>query len=206
MIRNNPELPQDQKSEMLGVMENSGEQLLKMVEKVLDDEDGAEDHKDVHLIDSNLEELASKVLAVNNPKAILKEIDLQLKTDLAIKKVRIDPIKIEIALNNLVSNALKFTLRNGKVVLDVTTTEDFITFKVTDSGIGIPDNLINKLFSQDEHSDQITNLGTEGEIGTGLGLDVVQNYVELHQGKVGVESEEGIGTTFFINIPLIKKI
>lgn len=203
MIKSNPELPDDQKIEMLQVMESSGQKLLDMVENVLDNENSANTHNEAHLIETDLRGIAEKVIGINNPKAILKEIKLSLSTDLALKTAKIDPIKIEIALNNLVSNALKFTLRNGEVTLDVTSTSDRIQFKVTDTGIGISDNFINKLLKNNPESENISNTGTEGEIGTGLGLDVVQDYVSKHNGEVLVESQEGVGTTFCINIPVI---
>lgn len=203
MIKSNPEMPEDQKTEMLQVVENSGQNLLEMVENILDDENSAKKHNEANLIETDLQEIAEKVIGVNNPKAILKQINLSLKTDLKLKTVKVDPIKIEIALNNLVSNALKFTLRNGEVTLQVISSEDQIQLKVIDTGIGMTEDLMESLFKQERNSEHISNQGTEGEIGTGLGLDVVQDYVSKHKGEVQVESEEGVGTTFTINIPVI---
>jgi two-component system sensor histidine kinase/response regulator len=201
LIKTNPDFPEDEKRNMLEVMEQSGQKLLDMVEKVLDNESSAENESEPIYTDTDLEELAEKVISVNNPKAILKEIDLNFKLDLIKETAKLDFVKIEIALNNLISNALKFTLRNGEVILHVRSSNDQIEFKVQDTGIGMAPNLIDKLFSDNKNGESVTNLGTDGEIGTGLGLDVVQNYVSLHGGDISVTSKEGEGTTFHITIP-----
>tara|TARA_R110000868_G_scaffold304437_23_gene565439 strand:+ start:2118 stop:3269 length:1152 start_codon:yes stop_codon:yes gene_type:complete len=202
LIKENPELPKEEVTKMLIAMEQSGRKLMDMVEKVLDNENHAKSEEKLNATEGYLKDLVDKVISVNEPKAILKGINLNLVDNIKKNKVELDHTKIEIALNNLVSNALKFTTRSGTVSLFVTSNNELISFKVKDTGIGIQHNLVNKLFGLDRSSKGISNLGTEGEIGTGLGLDVVEKYVNIHQGKVWVESEEGVGTTFFIQIPI----
>jgi two-component system sensor histidine kinase VicK len=109
-----------------------------------------------------------------------------------------DQNKLEIALNNLVSNALKFTPSEGAVSVEAQAREEDVLFKVIDSGIGIPEKMQPNLFL---NPDKASRDGTGGEVGTGLGLDIVQLYVDLHKGKVWVESKLDEGTTFFISIP-----
>lgn len=199
LIKENPDLPLKDQKHMLDVMETSGQKLLDMVEGMLDNENSI--NQSVNYSKTSLRELANKVISVNNPKAILKKIELQFEDEIVDDLAFIDHAKLEVALNNLVSNALKFTLRNGKVILRISTNSDFIDFVVEDSGIGIPSELTDKLFIENGTGKKESKLGTDGEIGTGLGLDVVQKYVNIHEGKIWVKSDEGVGTSFYIKIP-----
>lgn len=202
LLKIHPDFPEKDKLEMLNVMEQSGKKLLDIVEKVLDNEANSKKINEANLSETNILELGERVISVNGPKAILKKIELGLVFESKVDSALLDPVKMEIALNNLVSNALKFTPGQGSVKLVMESTEDALLFKVKDSGIGIPDTMIDKLFSRNDEKESFSKIGTDGEVGTGLGLDVVQNYVNIHNGKIWVESEENVGTTFFINIPL----
>ncbi|GAB5408928.1 MAG: hybrid sensor histidine kinase/response regulator [Balneolaceae bacterium] len=202
LIRENPDLPIDDVNNMLNAMEESGKKLMDMVKKVLDNENHSKGNDEIKLSEGFLEDLVEKVISVNKPKAMLKGISLNLINEITINKVILEHTKIEIALNNLISNALKFTTSNGSVKLFVSSSSERILFRVQDSGIGIPKNLASKIFESDHKKNGVSNIGTDGEIGTGLGLDVVEKYVNIHDGKVWVESEEGVGTTFFIEIPI----
>lgn len=202
LLKIHPDFPEKDKLEMLNVMEQSGKKLLDIVEKVLDNEANSKKINEANLSETNILELGERVISVNGPKAILKKIELGLVFESKVDSALLDPVKMEIALNNLVSNALKFTPGQGSVKLVIESTEDALLFKVKDSGIGIPDTMVDKLFAKNDEKESFSKIGTDGEVGTGLGLDVVQNYVNIHNGKIWVESEENVGTTFFINIPL----
>jgi signal transduction histidine kinase len=101
-------------------------------------------------------------------------------------------------LRNLFSNAIKFTERNGKVELNCTEKDSLIQFSITDSGIGIPVNMIPKLFHAGEKT---SRPGTDGESSSGLGLVLCKDYIDKHNGKIWVDSEPDIGTTFFVSLP-----
>jgi len=204
LIKENPELPKDDVFKMLSAMEQSGKKLMDMVEKVLDNENHSKSNEKLNFHEGLLEDLVEKVISVNKPKAMLKGITLNLVNKISVNNVLLEHTKIEIALNNLISNALKFTSSSGKVTLSVFSDNEKMIFKVQDNGIGIPKNLTSSIFGIGKTSKGVSNLGTDGEIGTGLGLDVVEKYVNIHNGKVWVESEEGVGTIFFIEIPTNK--
>ena len=204
MLRKDLGFSEDDKTRMLEVMEESGTKLLDMVEKMLDIESTQQESSEAKLTETDLRELASKVISVHNPKAILKNISLSFEEEIKTSKVMMDQVKMEVALNNLVANALKFTSSKGSVVLAISTDEESVHFKVSDTGIGIPDTLIDSIFDINNDRFPVSQKGTDGEIGTGLGLDVVKNYVNIHNGEVWVESEVDSGTTFFIDIPLIR--
>ncbi len=201
LIRNTPNLPDEEIDKMLGVMESSGKKLMDLVKEVLDSEAESTSKDNLKLSESYLKDIAEKVISVNQPKAILKDIQLHLKQEVGTPKMMLDHTKIEIALNNLVSNALKFTNREGNVTLHVLSDKAKALFKVEDDGVGMPENVKNSMFNQVE-SNQSSHLGTEGEKGTGLGLEVVEKYINMHNGRVWVESQEGVGSTFYIELPI----
>lgn len=202
LIRNTPDLPEGEVDKMLGVMESSGKKLMDLVKDVLDSETEPTSKDSLKLSESYLKDLVEKVISVNQPKAILKDIRLHLLEELGTAKTMLDHTKMEIALNNLVSNALKFTDREGNVKLHVFSDDKKVLFKVEDDGVGIPENVQKSMFEDGSGGCEHSNLGTEGEKGTGLGLQVVEKYINMHKGRVWVESQEGVGSTFFIELPL----
>lgn len=101
-------------------------------------------------------------------------------------------------LDNLLSNALKYTHSGGEVSLTVKSSEDEVNIEVADTGIGIPEEDIPKLFNEFFRTE---NAKQVAEHGTGLGLTIVKNIVDEHKGKISVESELGKGTQFLVSFP-----
>jgi signal transduction histidine kinase len=102
-------------------------------------------------------------------------------------------------LRNLITNAVKFTHKNGHVEVNAISSDDHVEIAVSDNGIGMSQETISKLFRIDAN---LSTRGTENEKGTGLGLFLCKDFVEKHNGKIWVESEEGKGSTFKILLPL----
>ncbi len=101
-------------------------------------------------------------------------------------------------IRNLVSNALKFTERGGEVTICVKGAENYVEISVSDTGMGIQEEDIQKLFRIDTHH---STSGTDQERGTGLGLILCKEFVEKHNGKIWVESEVGKGSHFMFTLP-----
>ncbi len=101
-------------------------------------------------------------------------------------------------VNNLVSNAIKFTPKGGRVVLELEEDPKFVKIRVRDTGIGIPEEMLPILFTE---APERRRPGTAGEKSTGLGLVIVKNFVRLHNGHLMVESEPGKGTEFTVVLP-----
>ena len=101
-------------------------------------------------------------------------------------------------LRNLISNALKFTNMGGTVIVTARPAADMVEVTVSDTGIGIPENAISKLFRIDT---KYSKPGTAGEEGTGLGLVLCKELVEKNGGHIWVESDGQHGTTFFFTLP-----
>ena len=113
-----------------------------------------------------------------------------------------DKAMISTVMRNLISNAIKFTNPGGEIVISLEVSQNAFTVSVADNGLGIPASEIDKLFRIDE---DYSTLGTQKEKGTGLGLILCKEFVEKHNGKIWVESEEGEGSTFSFTLPSITK-
>lgn len=199
LMRETDDVTADERKHMLSVIENSGNNLLNMVREVLDRESKKKVPESLELSEVPLVDVIERVISMNKAKSLLKDIELTFTVDPIDLQANLDQNKIEIAINNLVSNALKFTPARGSVSVTVAhKNESTIQIRIKDTGIGIPESMKEDLF---ESHDKYSRKGTGGEAGTGLGLDIVQLYVELHHGKIWVESEENVGTSFFIEIP-----
>jgi anti-sigma regulatory factor (Ser/Thr protein kinase) len=151
--------------------------------------------------ESNIVELAESVTKELQIKSDAKKIYLKVEGD--AKKVPLtwcDPERIREVIVNLTGNAIKFTDKGG-ITISVTSDSNFIKIAVKDTGRGISAEGQKKLFqkfsqvnrAQDEHQ------------GTGLGLYISKNFIELHNGKLSVQSEEGKGATFLIELPILKE-
>lgn len=112
--------------------------------------------------------------------------------------VNADVNMLETIFRNLVSNAMKFTPAEGIIQLGFTDNEKMITVYVKDSGIGMPKEIKDKLFTLGSH---VSRIGTDNEKGSGLGLLLVKDFVEKHGGRIWVESQQALGTTFFFTLP-----
>ncbi|GAB3875224.1 hypothetical protein GCM10028824_30080 [Hymenobacter segetis] len=112
--------------------------------------------------------------------------------------VEIDNNKFLQVINNLMSNAIKFTGEGGHIAVGLTQHPDHVLVTVADDGIGIPAHLLPVLF---DRFTPARRPGLRGEKTTGLGMHIIETIVRLHHGRIWVESEENVGTTFYIKLP-----
>jgi len=147
---------------------------------------------------TQIEELVSNTMMIVAPIAQNKEIHLDWDVNDSIT-VSIDSNMIGSVLQNLVTNAIKFTERGGNVNVSAILESDNLNFTVSDTGIGMNDDQINKLFRLDKSS---SSRGTDDESGTGLGLIICKEFIEAHRGKIWVESVLGKGSNFCFTIPV----
>jgi signal transduction histidine kinase len=106
---------------------------------------------------------------------------------------------IDLVIRNLISNAIKFTNKKGKISVKVVVNKEEVSVSVSDNGVGIPENKLKTIFEIDKHKN---TLGTENEQGTGLGLILCKDFIENHKGKIWVESTQGKGSKFTFTLPL----
>ncbi|MEJ2617189.1 MAG: ATP-binding protein, partial [Ignavibacteriaceae bacterium] len=131
-----------------------------------------------------------------------KRITFRFNTIEESLNVYIDKDKVEKILINLLSNAFKFTPEGELIELKVGKNEGYVDISVQDSGIGIPEEKMSKIF---DRFYQVNSGHKREHEGTGIGLALSKELIEIHRGKIEVESEEGKGTTITISIPLDKK-
>lgn len=200
LIRDSDKISDEEQTQMLSVIEDSGNNLLNLVRDVLDRESKKMESDEAEIANTDLSELMERVISMNKAKAVVKNINLSYSVNPVNLSARVDPNKMEIAINNLVSNALKFTPSDegAKVQAHIKQVNNDVLISVSDTGIGIPEKMQEDLFTDHKNESRV---GTSGELGTGLGLDIVQLYVEMHGGEIWVESELKKGTTFYIKLP-----
>ncbi|WP_279051903.1 sensor histidine kinase, partial [Intestinibacter bartlettii] len=127
-----------------------------------------------------------------------KGIELVFDTEVEEEIIACDPDKIERIILNLLSNAIKYTEADGKISVNIYSDKENVYITVSDTGIGIPEEKINKIF---ERYEQIDNKLTRNFNGSGIGLSLVGSLVEMHEGRVWVESKVNEGSKFIISLP-----
>jgi signal transduction histidine kinase len=146
---------------------------------------------------TNLTEVIYEVIEILKPNASAKNITI----DFSYKKellVYIDVYMIKAILRNLISNALKFTKEGGKIAISASQSDSFLTLKISDNGVGISPEVLEKLFS---FAPIKSTQGTADESGTGLGLLLCKEFIDKHSGRIWIESTEGKGTIVSFSLP-----
>jgi signal transduction histidine kinase len=115
-------------------------------------------------------------------------------------QVNIHKQSVNTVIRNLISNAIKFTPEGGTITVNAIETDKMLSISVKDNGVGMPEEVLGKLFRIDTKH---TTKGTANEKGTGLGLILCKDFVEKNRGTIWVESEIGKGSTFFFTVPLL---
>lgn len=145
----------------------------------------------------NIKEVIEDNVNLYKEKIKLKEIDWVNRIETEVF-VYADANMINTVVVNLLDNALKFTPNGGGIEVIVREKETFVEVVVVDTGMGIPQENIDKIFQFDKHS---STKGTDGEKGTGLGLSLCKEFVEKNGGEIWVESQEGEGSVFTFTLP-----
>lgn len=144
-----------------------------------------------------LETVIQEVLSPLEAQAVVKGI--RIRVQVGQFRVWADQDMLATILRNLISNAIKFTRRDGFIQIEAFSQEQEVVVTVSDNGLGIEEERRLQLF---ETGEKTSNLGTDNEKGTGLGLPLCRELVEKHGGRIWVESEEGKGSTFSFSLPL----
>jgi PAS domain S-box-containing protein len=152
------------------------------------------EYKPVNL---NLVDIINKKIELSNQSAVEKNISITNNIDTGTM-VFADDNMLRPVIQNLIINAIKFTPKNGRIIISSIEKDGFVEVSVKDTGIGIESEKISTLFN---FNSLFTTDGTEGERGTGLGLPLCKEFVEKLGGKIWVQSEVGNGSTFTFTLP-----
>ena len=200
------ELSEEQR-EYAETLRSSGENLLTIINDILDFSKIEAGKLELERTDFDLQTVVEETVELLAERAHNKGLELAtlVKYDVPTA-LRGDPVRIQQILMNLVDNAIKFT-EEGEVTLIVRLVEDaeaaaIARFEVKDTGIGMTEEQRSRLFESFSQADAST---TRRFGGTGLGLAISKQLVELMGGEIGVESEWGVGSTFFFTLPLEKQ-
>jgi len=182
-------------------IEGAGRHLLTVINDILDLSKIEAGKVDVYLEDIDLAAMIGEVQSIIRPLVAKNNNQMEVICPADIGRMRSDLTKVKQSLLNLLSNSSKFT-SNGKLILEVsrlpTPTGGAVRFRVTDTGIGMTQGQIAKLFQAFTQADTAT---TKRFGGTGLGLAITKHFCVILAGDISVESEPGKGSTFIITLP-----
>lgn len=181
----------------------SGKHLLGLINHVLDLSKVEAGKMELFYEDFSISAVFDEVLAVTAPMVSMKNIVMETKINPELTTIKADKNKFKQILLNFLGNSIKFTPEGGSTTIEAHRVDDMAQISIIDTGIGISQEDQKKLFQPFKQLDSSTSRKYEG---TGLGLALVKRFVELHGGKVWVESELGKGSTFIFTIPIEGKI
>ena len=150
----------------------------------------------------SIEKLMQDCLETHRAGTEAKKISLELRLDRKIPMAIADESRVKQVIDNLISNAMKFTPENGSIKMSADDLGDFVLISVADSGVGIKKDDQEKIFSMFY---QVDSSLTRKVGGTGLGLAISKSIIEMHGGRIWVESEAGQGSIFRFLLPRFRE-
>jgi CheY-like chemotaxis protein/anti-sigma regulatory factor (Ser/Thr protein kinase) len=196
-------LTEAERSEYLSYIYSSSEKLLQLINYLLDWSKLQSGKLKINARRLRIQELVYNCVSSLTGTAVRKNIEIKVEIGSTVK-IFGDERLLNIAITNLISNAIKYSEKDSKVYIKVSRFNDsFAEFIVKDEGIGIPEEIKRKMFRIEK---MFSTPGTVGERGTGLGLTLSKEIVERHGGDFWFYSEEGNGSEFHITLPVSSNI
>jgi len=195
---NDERMTRDQRGEFLGRLRAEAGRLLSLIEDILDLTRIESGKLTMRCVSMSVNEVAHAALETTRSLAQKHGVELAEQLDPELPHVALDEVKMRQVLVNLLVNAVKFSPEGGRVVLETMRDGEYLRVHVTDQGEGIaPEDAthIFELFGQGVHERRERR-------GLGIGLHLVKRITELHGGHVGVNSRPGVGSTFWVRLPL----
>jgi signal transduction histidine kinase len=190
-------LSEIEKSELMAELKEQSKSIHQMLENLL--QWSLSQRKEIYFkpLIVSISEIAESVVHLLSSSARKKNIEIELSVDEDCEAFA-DPDMLNLIIRNLISNAVKFTPENGLITFSAYCKTGYVEFHVKDTGVGIPEENIDKIFKDNEY---FTTRGTNYEKGSGLGLRLCQEFVEKHGGKIWAERRKDMGTDFIFTIP-----
>ena len=180
-------------------MMRNGQRLLRLINQLLDLSKIESGKMELNYSPIDLVQFLREISSSYESLAANKKIKYFFYPEVGEVIAFVDQDKIEKVIHNLLSNAFKFTKEGGEIIVNLKAEAKQAVILVKDSGIGIPTDQLDKVF---DRFYQVDSSQTREYEGSGIGMALAKELIELHHGSITVESEEGRGTTFTISIPL----
>jgi PAS domain S-box-containing protein len=189
-------------TEYNAAIKSSGTHLLHLINDILDLSKIEAGKMDLRFAPVGIRNLVDGIKQIVQPQIEEKKLNLEIAMDEELDDIIADGVRLKQILLNLVSNAIKFSNSEGKVILSAKRKYNDIEFSVQDFGVGIRKEEVQKLFQPFQQTDH----GAKKIEGTGLGLAITKKLTELHGGSLFVMSEYGEGSTFVARIPMMVQV
>jgi len=184
--------------EYLEKIYQSNERMINLINDLLNVTRIEEGRYIFTLSPTDLEKIVENFLVFYKDEIKKKNLSVDFSKE-KIPVLNLDQEKISLAIQNLLENAIKYTLPGGKIKIFLGQKEGNVFFSVQDSGIGIPESQKERIFTKFFRGANAIRIETEG---SGLGLFITKNIIEAHGGKIWFESKEGKGSTFYFTLPI----
>jgi signal transduction histidine kinase len=197
LLMENPTLPTEQKESVNKIIDSSI-RLNAMIGKILDVDAIESNRVNLQLENIDMNVLTKRILSSFAKAAAKKEIKLSFSPAPTAVFVKGDMLYMTEIIENLVSNAIKFSDRKKCISIEISDCDSQALLRIRDEGPGLTEDDKQKIFQKFQ---RLSAQPTDGEHSTGLGLSIVKKYTELMNGRIGYESEKGIGTSFILEFP-----
>jgi signal transduction histidine kinase len=188
----------EEEMRFISVIQENSKFMLRLVEDLLDISNIESGRLRLDLEEADLASLVDDRMQLHRPIAETKGIGLRFEADGELPAVTVDRLRIGQVIDNLLSNALKYSPSKSRVVVRIAADGDEVILSVQDEGPGIPAEEMGMLF---EPFSMLSVVSIWGEKSTGLGLAIVRRIVAEHGGRVWADSEVGSGSTFCVSLP-----
>ncbi|HTA81860.1 MAG TPA: ATP-binding protein [Bacteroidia bacterium] len=187
----------EEQKQLINHIQEDSERLLNITSELLNMTQVETGNIQLNFRQTNPKEIVDYAVDTIRMQAEQKHVALEIICPERTKKVLIDPEKTVWVMVNLLSNALRYSPENEKMIIQVTQNDSDIEFSVKDFGIGIPDKYKDRLFQR------YFQVPGSSRSGTGLGLAISKEFIEAQNGKIGVESKVGEGSRFYFTLPTV---
>ena len=188
----------DERAQFLTDVLASGKHLLNLINEVLDLAKVESGTMQLHMEPAFLQDVFDAIQHTMRPLATQKSIELRVENDESLAQFAMDGARVKQVLLNLVGNAIKFSPQAGQVWVRAERKDEIVRVEVGDTGPGIPAEEQERIFLEFQ---QVESSAKGKPEGTGLGLALAKKFVEMHGGKIWVNSEVGKGSRFFFTLP-----
>jgi PAS domain S-box-containing protein len=173
--------------------------LLRLINNLIDSTKLDSGYFELNMVNCNVVNIVEEITLSVADYISSNNLTVTFDTEIEEKIIACDLDKIERIMFNIISNAIKFSRPGGNIFVNIYDGEEFITISIEDNGIGIKDDKLNIIFDRFRQVDKSFTRSNEG---SGIGLSLAKSLVEMQGGRISVESKYGVGTKFFIRLPV----